>query len=103
MFGGYDNWFYNTLAGIRPDPSAPGFGHFFMEPHPIPGLAWVTCHHDSPHGRIVSAWRDDAGTFVWDVTVPPGTHATAKLPYSRNVVDLTEGNHRLVDGKRDAT
>ena len=28
MMGGFDNWFYNTLAGIRPDPAHPGAHHF---------------------------------------------------------------------------
>ncbi|MFO7821445.1 MAG: family 78 glycoside hydrolase catalytic domain, partial [Lentisphaeria bacterium] len=38
FMGGYDNWFFNTLAGIRPDAKAPGFTHFFLEPRPVKGL-----------------------------------------------------------------
>jgi len=80
MFGGYDSWFYNTLAGIRPDPDLPGFARFYLEPHPIPGLDWVKAHHDSPQGRIISEWSTEGGVFSWKVTVPPGATALARLP-----------------------
>lgn len=95
MMGGFDNWFYNTLAGIRPDPEHPGFQHFFLEPHPIPGLTWVRAHHDSPHGRIVSQWSREASHLNWRMTVPPGTTATAIAPHRGFVRDLGPGNHEF--------
>jgi alpha-L-rhamnosidase len=97
MMGGFDNWFYHTLAGIRPDWEYPGFTHFFLEPHPIPGIDWVRAHHDSPHGRIVSHWQSDDQGFAWQVVVPPGSTATATLPYARQVRTLEPGTHQLSD------
>jgi alpha-L-rhamnosidase len=97
MMGGFDNWFYNTLAGIRPDEHQPGFRHFFLEPHPIPGLSFVRVHHDSPRGRIVSDWRMEKGRFMWSVAVPPNATATAILPYTREVRTLASGTHQLAD------
>jgi alpha-L-rhamnosidase len=103
MMGGYDNWFYNTLAGIQIDPEQPGFKHFFLTPHPIPGLDWVRCHHDTPLGRIESAWRIEEGEFIWSITVPHGATATAKLPGSANPMLLEAGRHRLSTSIHDVS
>ena len=97
MMGGFDNWFYNTLAGIRPDPAHPGFKHFFLEPHPIPGLAWVRARHASPQGRIISEWRCENQHFEWNVTIPQESAATATMPYSQRVRELGPGSNLLVD------
>jgi len=93
--GGFDNWFYNTLAGINVDPDYPGFKHFFLQPHAIPGLGWVRCHHDCIHGRIESHWQFDGEIFSWQVKVPPGTTATATLPFTRETIELEPGDHRF--------
>lgn len=103
MMGGFDNWFYDTLAGIRPDPDRAGFGHFFLEPHPAPGLDWVRCRHECPHGLIVSNWRLSGGRFEWDVTVPHGASATAILPFTRQVHELEPGEHHFVVDQTDRT
>ncbi|EIP97136.1 alpha-L-rhamnosidase [Opitutaceae bacterium TAV1] len=96
MFAGYGNWFFNTLAGIRPDPGHPGFKRFFLEPHPVPGLQWVNAHHDCPHGRIVSNWKNESGKFSWEVTVPQGTVALARLPWTGESLELAAGDHKIV-------
>ena len=96
MMGGFDNWFYNTLAGIRPDPEQPGFKHFFLEPHPILGLDWVCGHHDCPHGRIISEWGINNDSFEWNITVPTGTTATAILPDKQEARELQPGSYCLV-------
>jgi len=95
MMGGFDNWFYNTLAGIRPDPEHPGFRRFFLEPHPMPGLDHVHAHYDCPYGRILSEWRTHGDRFVWSVEVPGGTAAHIVLPRS--------GATRRLDGPARTT
>ncbi len=95
MMGGFDNWFYNTLAGIQPDSRQPGFKHFFLKPHPIPGLDRVHVHHDCPQGRIVSEWACTNGCFEWTVEVPLGSTATATLPYTGDVRKLQPGRHQI--------
>ncbi|MFW6145849.1 MAG: family 78 glycoside hydrolase catalytic domain [Planctomycetota bacterium] len=101
MMAGYDTWFYATLAGIRPDPDEPGFRHILLKPHPIGGLDWVDAHHDSPHGRIVSAWRMDGARFRWTVALPAATRGTAVLPFSGERRELEGGAQVvLVDVKR---
>jgi alpha-L-rhamnosidase len=97
MFGGYDNWFYIMLAGIRPDPLVPGFKHFYLKPHPIRGLEWVRCYFECSEGQIVSDWNMNDEKFEWTVVVPPNTSASLTLPFSHRVQELSEGKYHLVD------
>ena len=96
MMGGFDNWFYNTLAGIRPDPEQPGFKHFFLDPHPVKELTWVRAYHDCPHGRIISEWRVANDCFEWNVTVPANTTATVTVPGEQEVRELGPGRYSFV-------
>ena len=34
-YNGIGIWFYQAVAGIRPDEDAPGYRHFFIDPQPI--------------------------------------------------------------------
>jgi alpha-L-rhamnosidase len=95
MFAGYDNWFFNTLAGIRPDPCHPGFKRFYLKPHPISGLNWINAWHDCPHGRIVSCWTNDPGKFSWKVSVPAGTTVLALLPGTEKYTELNAGDYHF--------
>lgn len=82
MLGHAEEWFYTGLAGIRPDPSAPGFKRFVIQPAVVGNLTWVKAHHDSPYGRIVSAWATSGNRLTLEVTVPPNTSATIHVPTS---------------------
>jgi len=90
-------WFHENLAGIRSDPAQPAFKHVLMKPLPVGDLRHVRATHRSPYGWILSAWhRDDPGQpterFVWDVTVPPNTTATAFIPCSNPAAVRESGN-----------
>ena len=95
FMGGYDNWLYNTLAGIRIDCDNPGFNHIILEPQPIDGIDWVRCHHDTPFGRVESNWRMDGGLFVWDIVIPNGCQATAIIPSVDDRFVLGAGHHQV--------
>ena len=58
-------WFYEGLAGIRPDWNHPGFKHF----------------------TIRSDWSRKDGVLTMEVTVPVNTTATVFIPGE----DITEG------------
>jgi alpha-L-rhamnosidase len=73
-------WYYEYLAGIRPDPDQPGFKHLVMKPHVVGDLAGVKATHRSPHGWISSDWAREGDTFHWRITVPPNTTATVFVP-----------------------
>jgi alpha-L-rhamnosidase len=73
-------WLYHSLAGLRPDPAAPGFKHFIVRPGVVPELAWVRAHHDSVYGRIAVDWARQEEQFTLAVTVPANTSATVHVP-----------------------
>jgi len=80
MFSDISAWFYKGLAGINPDPSAPGFKHIVIRPNPVGDLRWVRAWHHSMYGRIVCNWALKDGEFALDVTIPPNCTATVLLP-----------------------
>jgi alpha-L-rhamnosidase len=80
MQAGYDAWFFQGLAGINPDPAAAGFRNVVVRPEVIGDLQWVRAYHDSPYGRITSAWRRTGDKLALDVTVPPNATATVYVP-----------------------
>jgi hypothetical protein len=93
MMGQIEEWFWKSLAGIRPDIENPGFRHFFIEPQPVGDLKWVKASYESVHGAIVSDWRIENGKFTIMVQVPEHTTASLKLPYGNNRI------HHLKSGK----
>jgi alpha-L-rhamnosidase len=89
LVGDLITWFYETLAGIRSDPSTPGFRHIIMRPTSIANLKSVRASHRSPCGVIVSGWRRENGKFIWNVTIPVNTEATLYVP-TINPASITE-------------
>jgi alpha-L-rhamnosidase len=91
-------WFYETLAGIAPDPEQPGFKHIVMRPQPVGDLSFVKASHRSPYGTIRSEWTRKDRTFDWRVTIPPNTTATVYVPAS-GATAVTEGGKPLAEAK----
>ena len=85
-YNGIGIWFYQALAGIRPDPKQPSYRHFFVDPQPVDGIDWVRATKPTPYGTIsVEIVYDksnhprsetDIPNQIIKVVVPPGTTAT---------------------------
>lgn len=73
-------WFYEWLCGIKPDPAAPGFKHFFIRPHIPKDLASAAMDFRSPYGRIATSWEASNGNLILTADVPWNTSATVQLP-----------------------
>ncbi len=80
MFGSVCEWFYNTLAGIKPDPHAPGFRHVVIRPLPVADMDHVTATYRSPYGPVTTSWHLRGDDLVLETTLPPNTEATVMLP-----------------------
>ena len=78
-YNGIGTWFYQALAGIRPDETAPGYRHFFIDPQPTDGVTWVKATKPTPYGDICVEVNE--GTLR--LTVPVGTTATVYPGTSR--------------------
>lgn len=88
--GSVGQWFYRTLAGIR--PVAPGFKKIIIQPSIVGDLQWVKVHFDSPYGRIVSEWKRTGGKLEIRVTIPANTTATIHVPTSSPASVKESGN-----------
>ena len=80
MFGDISNWFYQYIAGIRPDANAPGFKHFFIEPKLTDTLEWAKADFESPYGKIKVDWKRQNGLLVLNIVIPHNSKATLLLP-----------------------
>jgi len=95
FFGDVSAWFYEALAGMRPDPENPGFKHTIVKPHVPSDLEWVEARHESPYGTISSRWKKEDGQLVLDVEVPANATATILVPTPS--VDAVEASGTSAD------
>jgi alpha-L-rhamnosidase len=78
--GSVVEWYYANLAGIRPDEAEPGFKHSIIAPMPADELTWAEGKTETVYGPISCNWyRTDRGIKI-DISIPPNTRATVKLP-----------------------
>jgi alpha-L-rhamnosidase len=79
-YGCVVEWFYDTIAGLRPMADAPGWRRFRIVPTPGGGLTSAEATLETPHGRAGSAWRIENGRMKLTVRIPPNTRADVELP-----------------------
>ncbi len=90
MFGDISAWMYQYLAGIVPNPDAPGFAELTIKPYFPADLDHFAAEYSAPRGLIKSSWlRTESGVLV-KVTIPHNTRAQLVLPDKTEV--LTPGN-----------
>lgn len=93
-YGAVGEWMYRTVGGINIDPRHPGYAHVLIAPHPGGGLSYARAWHESPYGRIASAWSLRNGMMSLDVDIPPNTQATLELPHAA-LAAVRESGRRL--------
>jgi len=98
FYGGFDAWFYNSLGGINPDPENPGFKHIILKPRIISSLRFARSEYRSVHGLIKSEWQNKDDSWLWSVTVPANTTASAYIPASLPE-DVKEGDTPASDAE----
>ena len=92
MFGHIQEWFQNSIVGIRQSPDSVGFKRLLLRPEPLGDLTFASGHFDSIYGRIISRWQIKNGSFYWMVTVPPNTTAEVHIP-TTDLEKVTENRH----------
>ena len=70
MFGDISAWMYQYLAGIVPNPDAPGFAELTIKPYFPADLDHFAAEYSAPRGLIKSSWlRTESGVLV-KITIP---------------------------------
>ena len=96
-YGSVLAWMYGRMAGIRPDPKAPGFKHFFLTPQTDPRVKSVKASYICPYGTIESEWKiNEQGEDSYRFVIPEGTTATVVVPNGRNF-ELGPGTYLMPD------
>ena len=96
-YGSVLAWMYGRMAGIRPDPKAPGFKHFFLTPQTDPRVQSVQASYNCPYGTIESEWKiNEQGEDSYRFVIPEGTTATVVVPNGRNF-ELGPGTYLMPD------
>ena len=77
---GVGSWFYQALAGIRPDWEYPGFQRVIIRPQFTRRLDWVKAEYDSIAGTIGVAWAQQNSLIELTVSIPTNSCARVHVP-----------------------
>ncbi len=80
-YGAVGEWMYQVVAGIREDPSRPGYRHTRLQPEPGTRLQHARAEYESLYGRIACGWERRHDSLFVQVEIPPNTRATLLLPH----------------------
>jgi alpha-L-rhamnosidase len=94
MFGDVSAWFYETLAGIRPDADQPGFKRIIFQPYFAPELSWVKASHQSRYGEISAEWSRKSGHVYYKIVIPANTTGEVILPGGKKT-SLGSGSYTI--------
>lgn len=95
MMGQIDEWFFNSLAGIRPYVKN-GYQIVGVAPKPVGDLKYVKCSYDTPYGVIAVNWTHESGTFTLNLSVPVNTTAVVTLPGEKEPKEVQSGTYQFV-------
>jgi alpha-L-rhamnosidase len=93
-FGAVVQWMFEHVGGIQ--PLAPGYRRIRIAPRPDDRLQWARTEHDSIHGPIKTAWKQEANRFELAVEVPVDTTAEVHLS-CRHGERVTEGGQLITE------
>ena len=82
-YGAIGEWLYRIVAGIELDVQNPGYKHIIIQPTPGGGLTYAKASLESMYGLIESGWQLDGEQLTVNVSIPPNTRATVKLPSAK--------------------
>ncbi len=89
MYGSVVAWFFNTLAGIAPDPAFPGWRRFIVNPFTECELTYAKASYQSLNGRVASEWKKEKDQLIMDIEIPSNTSAIICFP-CKNTNRLSE-------------
>ena len=78
--GAVISFLHNYVAGISLLDGHPAYRRFRVAPRPGGGLTWAEAVHDSPYGRIESAWHLDGSCPAADGHRAAGHRGRGRTP-----------------------
>lgn len=74
-------WLWRNAAGLKVDENNPGYKHFFVEPKPEGPNDFCKSEYESINGTIKIDWKLLSGRFSINLTIPPGSTSTLRIPF----------------------
>lgn len=93
MMGQIDEWFFNSLAGIRTAEGKPGMKEIEIRPQPVGDLKYVRASTETLYGKVAVDWTHENGVFTLKVTIPVGCTAKVFLPGDNGAKDVASGTY----------
>jgi alpha-L-rhamnosidase len=94
-YGAIGRWMYERVAGLAPDPGAPGYKHFFVRPLIGKQLDSARAELETPYGKASSAWTRRDGKVSMDIIVPPNSTATIEFPDGQKSETVAAGKYHF--------
>jgi alpha-L-rhamnosidase len=95
-YGAVGAWLYAVVAGLQLDPEQPGYKHILIQPHPVGELTHARATLRTMYGIAESRWKISGHKFLLDITIPPNTTATVRLPGLKKTRAVGAGTHRFL-------
>jgi alpha-L-rhamnosidase len=101
MQAGFDEWFYQGIAGISPVARQPGFQLIAFKPYLTRQLGSASATYESGFGTIASRWENRDGRLTWHISIPGNSKGIIHVPThgSRTRIRL---NGQAIDVVREA-
>ena len=80
MYGSVIAWFFNTLAGIVPNPDHPGKPEYVIHPFVNDELTYANASYQSIFGVLSSSWRKKPYGLMLEVEIPVNSSALVYFP-----------------------
>jgi len=98
-FGAVGQWLFENVGGIR--PALPGYRWIEVAPRPGGRISWAEVDHETVRGTVRTRWVDAPAELTLEVTVPPNTQATIRVPFGERG-EVTESG-RSIEGREGIT
>ena len=106
QMGQIDEWFFNSLAGIRTYTSVPlfidevdtvkeGYQRFRIAPKPIKDLTYLKSSYETLYGVISVDWIHEMNVLKLNISVPVNTTAVVSLPGESKPREVESGKHQF--------
>ena len=90
-YGAVCQWLFESVAGIAPDASKPGFARVIIDPVVLPELGHALAWHDCSHGRIEAGWTLDGADVRYSIRLPEGSEGIL-MPSTRRAGICVDGH-----------
>lgn len=87
--GAITGWLFEGVCGIRVES-----GRITIHPQPYQALKYARAVYQSPLGEIVSGWKYDGDTIIYEIQIPANAEADILLPDGR-VEKVSAGSYRF--------